>query len=124
MPRRERERKLAALVVTREAHHAGRVPRRTGGLSRDVLLLLGSVVAFVAITVWWLTQENRVQSFHNPPHTVDAFLIHKQLAAGPLTTPFTEFNTYPPLGHLVGALGVFIGGVRSRAPVPSSNPVF
>lgn len=124
MPRRARERKLAALVVTREAHHAGRVSRRTGGLSRDVLLLLGSVVAFVAITVWWLTQENRVQDWDNGLHTVDAFLIHKQLAAGHLTTVFTEFNTYPPLGHLVGALGVFIGGFSPATVIMSSNLVF
>jgi Dolichyl-phosphate-mannose-protein mannosyltransferase len=98
--------------------------RRTHGLSRDVLLLLGSVIAFVAISVWWLTQEGRVQDWDNGLHTVDAFLNHRQLAAGHLTAPFTEFNTYPPFGHLVGALGVFVGGFSPATVILTSNAVF
>jgi hypothetical protein len=82
------------------------------------------VLAFFAITIWWLTQEGRVQDWDNGMHTVDAFLNHNQLAAGHLTTPFTEFNTYPPLGHLVGALGVFIGGLSPATVIVASNLVF
>lgn len=101
-----------------------RDPRRLGGVSREVLLLVGAVVGFLAITVWWLTQDNRVQDWDNGLHTVDAFLIHKEIVAGHLTTPFTEFNTYPPLGHLVGALAVFIGGFNPATVIVASNAVF
>jgi hypothetical protein len=98
--------------------------RGVAGASRELRLLVGVVVGFLAITVWWLTQENRVQDWDNGLHTVDAFLIHKELAAGHITTPFTEFNTYPPLGHLIGALGVFIGGFSPATVILASNIVF
>lgn len=100
------------------------VARRVGGVSRELALLLGAITGFLAITAWWLTQDNRVQDWDNGLHTVDAFLIHKQLAAGHVTTWFTEFNTYPPLGHLIGALGVFIGGFSPATVILASNVVF
>jgi Dolichyl-phosphate-mannose-protein mannosyltransferase len=100
------------------------VARRVGGVSRELALLLGAIIGFLAITGWWLTQDNRVQDWDNGLHTVDAFLIHKQLAAGHITTWFTEFNTYPPLGHLIGALGVFIGGFSPATVILASNVVF
>ncbi len=98
--------------------------RRLGGLSRDVSLLAGSVVTFVAITVWWLTKDDRVQDWDNGLHTVDAFMIHDQLVAGHLTAWFKEFNTYPPFGHLIGALGVFVGGFSPASVIMASNLVF
>jgi 4-amino-4-deoxy-L-arabinose transferase-like glycosyltransferase len=101
--------------LDRSGHH---------GVTSEIWLAIASVVAFIAITVWWLTQEGRVQDWDNGLHTIDAFLIHRQLAAGDLTTPFTEFNTYPPLGHLVGALAVFIGGFSPATVILASNLVF
>jgi 4-amino-4-deoxy-L-arabinose transferase-like glycosyltransferase len=92
--------------------------------SRDVQLVLAGVAAFLALTVWWLTQDDRVQDWDNGLHTVDGFLIHDQLSAGHLTTWFTEFNTYPPLGHLVGALAVLVGGLSPAAAIVASNLVF
>lgn len=100
------------------------IARRAGEVSREVTLLVAGVVAFIGITVWWLTQENRVQDWDNGLHTVDAFTIHSELSAGHLTTPFTEFNTYPPFGHLVGALGVFIGGLSPASVILTSDVVF
>jgi Dolichyl-phosphate-mannose-protein mannosyltransferase len=100
------------------------VARRVGGVSRELTLLLGAIIGFLAITGWWLTQDNRVQDWDNGLHTVDAFLIHKQLATGHLTTWFTEFNTYPPFGHLIGGLGVFIGGFSPATVILASNFVF
>jgi len=67
--------------------------RRVAGASRELQLLLGAVVGFLAITVWWLTQENRVQDWDNGLHTVDAFLIHKELA--PATSPPRSRNSTP-----------------------------
>jgi len=96
--------------------------RRTRALSRELALLLTSVLAFVALTIWWLTQDNRVQDWDNGLHTIDAFLIRQQLSAGDLTTWFTEFNTYPPFGHLIGALGTFVGGFSAASVIIASKP--
>jgi 4-amino-4-deoxy-L-arabinose transferase-like glycosyltransferase len=98
--------------------------RRLGGASREIWLLAGSIAGFVAITLWWLTQDDRVQDWDNGLHTIDAFLIHKELATGHLTTWFTEFNMYPPFGHLVGALGTFVGGFSAASVILTSNLVF
>ncbi len=89
-----------------------------------MLLLAGAVGTFVVITIWWLTQDDRVQDWDSGLHTVDAFVIHDEIAAGHLTAPFTEFNMYPPLGHLVGALASFVGGMSPDTVIVASNVVF
>ena len=99
-------------------------PRQIGGLSREVQLALLGVVTFIAATIWWLTQDNRVQDWDNGLHTMKAFTIRDEIAAGHLTTPFTEFNAYPPFGHLVGALGVLVGGKSPASAILASNVVF
>jgi 4-amino-4-deoxy-L-arabinose transferase-like glycosyltransferase len=95
-----------------------------GGLSREVQLGLMGVVGFVAVTIWWLTQDDRVQDWDNGLHTIEAFTIRDEIAGGHLTTPFTEFNTYPPFGHIVGALGVLLGGKSPASVILASNLVF
>ncbi len=95
-----------------------------GGLSRDAWLLLGCVLVFVGVTVWWLTQDDRVQEWDNGLHTLLAFGVHDQLSGGNLTGWFTEFNTYPPLVHLVGAMAVFIAGKSPMAVIIASNLLF
>jgi 4-amino-4-deoxy-L-arabinose transferase-like glycosyltransferase len=82
------------------------------------------VVAFIGVTIWWLTQDDRVQDWDNGLHTMAAFTIREELAAGHLTAPFTEFNTYPPFGHIVGALGAFLGGKSPASVILASNLVF
>ena len=91
-------------------HHPGKP-------SREVLLLLAAVIAFIAMTVWWLTQDTSVQPSDSGLHTMLAFGIHDQLASGNLTGWFTEFNTYPPLAHIVGAIAVFIAGKSPMAVI-------
>jgi dolichyl-phosphate-mannose-protein mannosyltransferase len=97
---------------------------RPRAISRELRLLAGSVAAFIAITVWWLTQDDRVQDWDNGLHTIDALTIHNEIAAGHLSTPFSEFNMYPPLGHIVGALGIFVGGISPASVILASNIVF
>jgi 4-amino-4-deoxy-L-arabinose transferase-like glycosyltransferase len=94
------------------------------GRSRDAWWLLAAVLAFIAVSVWWLTQDDRVQDWDNGLHTLLAFGIHDQLAAGNFTGWFTEFNTYPPLVHVLGAVAVFIGGKSPTAVILASNIVF
>jgi hypothetical protein len=100
------------------------IPARESGPSHELWLLLAGVIVFVAITVWWLTQDSRVQEWDNGLHTLLAFGVHDQLAAGNLTGWFTEFNTYPPLVHLVGALGVFVAGKSPMSVIIASNLIF
>ncbi len=97
---------------------------RDARLSREAWLLLAAVIAFVAMSVWWLTQDDRVQDWDNGLHTLIAFSLRDQLATGNLTGWFTEFNTYPPLVHLIGAIGVFVGGKSPTSVIVMSNLVF
>jgi 4-amino-4-deoxy-L-arabinose transferase-like glycosyltransferase len=96
-------------------------PRRA---PREAWLLLGAVLVFIAVTVWWLTQDDRPPEWDNGLHTLLAFGIHDQLASGNLTGWFTEFNTYPPLVHILGALAVFVAGKSPMAVIIASNVVF
>jgi hypothetical protein len=95
-----------------------------GRLSREGWLLLAGILVFVGVSVWWLTQDSRVQASDDGYHTLIAFGIHDQLASGNLTGWFTEFNTYPPLVHVLGAIAVFIAGKGPMAVILASNVVF
>jgi len=97
--------------------------RLSGGLS-DPGWAAAAVLAFLAVTVWWLTQDTRVPDWDSAQHMLDSFIAHDDIMRGSWTAPFTEFNTYPPLGHLIGALGVFVGGYRIAAVILALNLVF
>jgi Dolichyl-phosphate-mannose-protein mannosyltransferase len=90
----------------------------------DTWLVCGSVVAFIGMTIWWLSQDDRVQDWDNGLHTLFALTIKNQLAAGNFTAPFTDWNTYPPFGHIIGALGIFIGGFSPASVILASNVFF
>lgn len=92
--------------------------------SRELQLLAAAVVVFVAVTAWWLSQDTRVPDFDSGTHLMHAFEVHSQVAAGRWTWPFTTWNTYPPLVHLVGGLTVFIAGPHTMAMMLASNIVF
>ncbi len=105
-----------------------RIPRharvRLHAVPGEVWLAIAAVIGFITITIWWLTQDDRVQDWDNGLHTIEAFTIHDDLAAGHITAPFTEFNTYPPFGHFIGALGVFLAGKSPATVILASNLVF
>jgi 4-amino-4-deoxy-L-arabinose transferase-like glycosyltransferase len=98
--------------------------RRLNGFSREARLAALGVLTFVGVTIWWLTQDDRVQDWDNGLHTIEAFTIRDDIATGHLTAPLTEFNTYPPFGHFVGALGAFVGGKNPGSVILASNLVF
>jgi hypothetical protein len=100
------------------------LPRWSPDGRREPALLFGAIVAFLGMTVWWLTQDERVQDWDNGLHTVDAFTVKTQLVAGQFTAPFTDFNGYPPFGHIVGAIGILIGGVSPTSVIIAENLVF
>jgi 4-amino-4-deoxy-L-arabinose transferase-like glycosyltransferase len=97
---------------------------RLAGVPPDVQLTALAILAFLGVTVWWLTQETRVPDFDSATHTFYAFSVHDEIAAGHWTVPFTEFDTYPPLGHLIGALGIFVGGYSTSSVILALNLVF
>ena len=102
--------------------------RSDGGGSRrvgvDAQLTALAVLFFLGLTVWWLTQETRVPDFDSAEHTFFSFAVHDEIARGALTAPFTEFNTYPPLGHLIGGLAMFVGGESTASAILALNLVF
>jgi 4-amino-4-deoxy-L-arabinose transferase-like glycosyltransferase len=98
--------------------------RLAGIRPTDMQLTAAAVLVFLGVTVWWLTQETRVPDFDSAEHTLDAFIVHDQITSGSWTAPFTVFNTYPPLGHLIGALGVFVGGYSTASVIFALNLVF
>lgn len=78
----------------------------------------------IAVSGWWLTADDRVPDFDSGQHLLDIFTVRQELVAGQLTAPFTDWNNYPPLGHLVGAVGTLIGGINVPSVVMSENIVF
>jgi 4-amino-4-deoxy-L-arabinose transferase-like glycosyltransferase len=85
---------------------------------------IGATVTFIAITCWWLTKDRSIPIYDAGHHLEVAFEFHRMLAAGNLLGPLTQTSVYPPLGHLVGALAVFLGGVNVASPIVGENLVF
>lgn len=82
------------------------------------------MIAFFAMTVWWLTQDSRVPDWDSSTHMLDSIVIHSELITGHISAPFTDFNSYPPLVHFVGAISVFLAGIHPMAMILTSNVVF
>ncbi len=78
----------------------------------------------MAVTCWWLTQDRSIPIYDAGEHLSTALRYHDMLAAGNLLGPFTSPSVYPILGHLVGALAAFVGGVNVAAPIVGENVVF
>jgi hypothetical protein len=91
---------------------------------RGVWVVAGLLVAFWAISAWWLTADGRVTDFDTGKHLLTVFAYHDAIGDGRLLAPLTEFHSYPPLVHLVGALGSAIGGVDTDPPIMAQNVVF
>jgi 4-amino-4-deoxy-L-arabinose transferase-like glycosyltransferase len=93
-------------------------------ISREARWVWLAVAAFVAMSVWWLGADDRVPDWDSGAHEYFAAVIHNELASGQLTRPFTDYNSYPPLVHLVGALSIFVAGLHPATLILSSNIVF
>jgi hypothetical protein len=93
-------------------------------MSREARLAALATLAFLGVAVWWLTQETRTPDFDSATHTLYSFTVYERIAHGEWSALFHEWNTYPPLGHLIGAIGVAIGGHRTFAVILALNLVF
>ena len=85
---------------------------------------IAATVAFIAMTCWWLSQDRSIPIYDAGAHLEMAFLFHDMIQAGNLLGPFNYESVYPPLGHLIGALATFVGGVTVPAPIIGENLVF
>jgi 4-amino-4-deoxy-L-arabinose transferase-like glycosyltransferase len=97
------------------------------GVSRWTGYAWGAIAvtaAFIAMTCWWLSQDHSIPIYDAGDHLEAVFLFHNLLRTGDLLGPFNHVSVYPPIGLLVGALGVFVGGVDVPAPIIAENLVF
>ncbi|MGH2849416.1 MAG: ArnT family glycosyltransferase, partial [Solirubrobacteraceae bacterium] len=84
----------------------------------------GLTIAFIAITFWWLMADGQVPDFDEGPHIQLAFVVRSEILSGHWSAIFTDFNSYPPLGHFVGAIGTLIGGLSVTSVIFAGNLVF
>jgi 4-amino-4-deoxy-L-arabinose transferase-like glycosyltransferase len=85
---------------------------------------IGATAAFIALTCWWLTQDQSIPIYDAGDHLSEALHFHQLLQSGDILGPFNFVSVYPPLGKLVGALAIFIGGVNVSSPIIGENIVF
>ncbi len=83
-----------------------------------------AVTLFVGITFWWLTQDRSIPIFDAGLHLSLTMDVYKDLRAGHIGTALTLSIPYPPFAYLVGALGVWIGGLGVAPPVIAQNLIF
>jgi hypothetical protein len=85
---------------------------------------IGAAAAFIAVTCWWLTQDRSIPIYDAGDQLETALEYHNMLQSGNLLGPFTHETVYPILGHMVGALAAFVGGVNVASPIIGENLVF
>jgi 4-amino-4-deoxy-L-arabinose transferase-like glycosyltransferase len=85
---------------------------------------IGATAVYISLTCWWLTQDRSIPIYDAGDHLTLALYYHRMLAAGNLLEPLTSAGIYPTLGHIVGALAMFVGGVNVASPIIAENLVF
>jgi 4-amino-4-deoxy-L-arabinose transferase-like glycosyltransferase len=118
-PRFVRQRSSAA-----DAHSALASRLAFGRWSAYAWGAIVAVIAFIALTCWWLTQDRSIPIYDAGDHLATAFEFHSMLHAGNLLGPLDQAGVYPPFAHLVGALATFLGGVNVASPIIGENLVF
>lgn len=81
-------------------------------------------VAFIAISVWWVLEDKRIPSGDNGKHLLIAFGYNDYIRDGNPMATLGVYNLYPPLVHLVGALGSLVAGPSVAVAVITENLVF
>jgi Dolichyl-phosphate-mannose-protein mannosyltransferase len=102
----------------------GRLSPKLGRISGEAWLAILAMLVSFGVAVWWLSQDTRVPDWDSGLHMIDAWTVHAQWASSEWLKPFTDFNNYPPLVHIVGALGIFAGGLHTASIVLANNIVF
>lgn len=90
-----------------------------GGLFVGLLVLV-----FLVQCWWWVAHDARVPDFDTAKHVGWAFDIRDAFARGDLGYWFGSFTAYPPLVHVVGAVGLLVGGISIGSAVIAADLVF
>lgn len=91
------------------------VERFRDRIGADALWLWLAVLVFIAVSFWWLTQDNRIPIWDSGSHMVFSHEDGSALANGQFWVPFTVYTTYPPLVHVVGAVSDVLLGLHPMA---------
>ena len=86
--------------------------------------VVGVTLAFLGVTFWWLMADSQVPDFDEAPHMQFALIVRSEILAGQWNKIFTDYNSYPPLGHFVGAIGTLVGGASVTSMIFAGNLVF
>jgi 4-amino-4-deoxy-L-arabinose transferase-like glycosyltransferase len=93
-------------------------------LTREAWMSIAAVVLFLAITLWWLTQDRAIPVFDAGLHLSLTINVYEKLRAGSIGSALTLSVPYPPLTYLVGTLGMWIGGIGVNSAILTANLVF
>jgi 4-amino-4-deoxy-L-arabinose transferase-like glycosyltransferase len=85
---------------------------------------IGVTAVFIGLTCWWLTQDRSIPIFDAGYDLRTVIEYHDMIRSGDLLGPFSNELAYPPLGFLVGAFAMLIGGVNVASPIIGANIVF
>ncbi len=99
-------------------------PRLRGAPLTPEAGVVAICVLFVAISAWWLAEDVRMVNTDNAKHLLISARWHDTIRAGDWTDVFTEWAQYPFGVHLVGALGIALGGLSVFSMVFAENLVF
>jgi hypothetical protein len=93
-------------------------------LSAYAWTAIGVCLLFIGTSCWWLTVSRSIPEFDAGVRLSQAILVYESLHKGQLATALTITTPYPPFAYLVGAAGLWIGGLGVAAPVIAENVVF
>ena len=88
------------------------------------LVAAATVLLLLALVGWWHAVDGQPPDFDSGKHLLHAWAYTDSFEAGDLTAPLTEFTQYPPLAHVVGALGALVGGVEVASTILAAAFVF
>ncbi len=93
-------------------------------MRRPGVLVALMTLVFLAISAWWLASDLRMINVDDAKHANIALQWHDALLSGDLLQTLRTYDIYPPLTHIVGALGTFAFGFNTGAVVMGQNLVF
>jgi uncharacterized membrane protein YsdA (DUF1294 family) len=111
----------AATLRRTDAPLALALPRR---LSLAAWGAIAIVVAFIAITRWWLSADQGVPYNDAAQHLFWALHVRDLFDGGRPEVVFDFPSFYPPATFLLGAAATYVGGMTVAAPIMAQNLVY
>jgi 4-amino-4-deoxy-L-arabinose transferase-like glycosyltransferase len=90
----------------------------------DAWMSIAVVALFLGITFWWLTQDRSIPVFDAGVRLSQAIIVYEHLRSGSVGAALTTTSPYPPFSYLVGAIGLWMGGLGVAQPIVAQNLVF